>query len=185
MVNTSLFDQWKQSTDNKEKRLLEYLHIRLNTIQKRLLPNDISPTPSSQTKKESVQEISSLLEARALISKITSVEAKPLESTMQTTVGISSLGIDFSHPILNDFDYTQSKRFPRSITIVLKGFTQAIVDKIHSTGLSVYNQDALYTQLFSVLDTQIYKTTDIKEKKILQYIRNYTYMNQQEEKMSK
>ncbi len=83
------------------------------------------------------------------------------------------------------YDFTQDKRFPKNITNFLGSVVQSIVAKIDVKKPSAANRAALYKQVFAVLDDRLKNTTDIKERKIVQYIRNHVYIQQQEEKIGK
>ncbi|NCP76929.1 hypothetical protein GW830_02190 [bacterium] len=96
--------------------------------------------------------------------------------TSVSTTDFALLGIDFANPAFIGYDYTQNKRFPRTITTVLDKITLSIVEKIDSKN----NRDILFIQILDLLDNKIRSTNDIKERKILQYIRNHVYLEQQE-----
>lgn len=98
-------------------------------------------------------------------------------------IEVSSLGIDISNPAFANYDFTIDKRFPRTVTSPLDGSIQSIAAKIDSKNPSANNRELLYTGIISALDTRIRTTTDIKEQKILQYIRNHLYIRQQQEKI--
>lgn len=83
------------------------------------------------------------------------------------------------------YDFSQEKRFPKAITSVLDGFTQAITQKIEAKKPSASNKDALYKQVLATLDSKLKTSSDLKERKILQYVRNHVYIRQQEAKIQK
>jgi hypothetical protein len=159
-LNSALYSRWKQSTDSKEKRLLEYLHTRLDTIQKGLLPKDSSST---------------LSQASSIVTDT------PVMNI--TAIHTSSPSLDFSNPVLKNYVFAQNKRFPKSITTILDGFTQKIGSKIDSKNISSDKKDMLYKQVSTALSTKASTTTDIKEQKFLQYIENHLFIRQQEMKL--
>ncbi len=83
------------------------------------------------------------------------------------------------------YDFTQDKRFPKTVTTVLDRFTQAIVSKIETKKPSASNKNTLYKQALSILDNKLKTSTDIKERKVVQYVRNHVYIKQQEGKLKK
>lgn len=165
-VDLFILNRWKKVSSEREKRILEYLHTRLITVSKGLL----SETLSSRT---------------TVVPEPTRAYSGSVTDSMKTKtdIGFSYLGIDFSHPALIGYDYTQTKRFPKTITTVLDRFTYMIVDRITSENLSKKNKEHLYDQVFSILDEKMRTSVDIKELKIVQYIRNHVYIRQQEEKI--
>jgi hypothetical protein len=88
------------------------------------------------------------------------------------------------HPIFAGYDFSENKRFPNTITTVLKGFVQIIINKIDSRNLSASEIDNIYEQILNILSQKLKTTNDIKEKKIVQYIWNRLYIEQQERKIA-
>lgn len=141
----------QKSVSEKDRRILEYLRIRLVTVSKGLL-SALTPTLSQGE--------------RGIVSSPSAVD-------------FSSLGIDFSHAALASYDFAQDKRFPKTVTNVLDGFVQTIASRAESAS----NRAVLYKQAFAALDDRMRTTTDIKERKIVQYVRNHVYIRQQENMM--
>ena len=93
-----------------------------------------------------------------------------------SVIDISSLWIDLSNPVFNDYDYMQNKRFPGAIKTVLNIYTETIISKIDANSISFNNRNFLYDQVLNILHTQLKSSTHIKEQKILQYIVNRIYV---------
>lgn len=170
MVDSYMLNRAKNTGNGREKRIFEYLHTRLVTVSKGILSGKI-PTSSPP-----VSGVAAMVPTN-----------KQTPSAEPVTVAVpimdfSSLGIDFSHSALMDYDFTQDKRFPKTVTNILDSFTQTIVGKIDSNNPSASSRETLYKQVFAVLDTKMKTTADIKERKIVQYIRNHVYLRQQERK---
>jgi len=129
-VDAYLFSHWKRSSGEKEKRILENLHLRLVSESNGILSYKSSTTvvqPNTQT----------------------TIVSIPVISVSATDFAL--LGIDFANPAFIGYDYTQNKRFPRTITTVLDRFTLSIVEKIDSKN----NRDVLFIQILNLLDNKI------------------------------
>jgi hypothetical protein len=57
--------------------------------------------------------------------------------------------------------------------------TKKIIGKIDSKNPTMMNRNIMLKTIINTLDTRIKETNDIKERKIMQYIRNHLYINQQ------
>lgn len=153
----------KKAANEKDKRILGYLRTRLVTVSKGLL---------------SVRTPGPVVSASRTV-----VTSEPVPRDPVSTMEFSSLGIDFSHPAFANYDFTQDRRLPKTVTNVLDGFVQAIVSKIGQGNASAIDRESFYKQVFVTLDNKMQMTTDGKERKILQYVRNHVYIRQQENMM--
>ncbi|MFA6091264.1 MAG: hypothetical protein WC774_05845, partial [Candidatus Gracilibacteria bacterium] len=161
-VNARLLTLWQKATLQRDKILLEYLHNHLTNISKNPLVSENTQTSTQiviPAKKESINAPIPLID-------------------------ISTLGINMQHPIFAGYDFSENKRFPNTITTVLKGFVQIIINKIDSRNLSASEIDNIYEQILNILSQKLKTTNDIKEKKIVQYIWNRLYIEQQERKIA-
>lgn len=86
-----------------------------------------------------------------------------------------NLSLDFKNPVLLAYDFTQDKRFPKTVTTVLDSMSDGISSRILSKNISSAAKKSLYNELIATLDTALKTKTDIREQKILQYIRNRLY----------
>jgi hypothetical protein len=89
------------------------------------------------------------------------------------------LWINLDHTAFLGYDFTQEKRFSRIITQELDMVTKKIIGKIDSKNPTMMNRNIMLKTIINTLDTRIKETNDIKERKIMQYIRNHLYINQQ------
>lgn len=166
-ASLSILNRLEKTTSEKDKRILEYLHTRLVTVSRGIL-----------SLKPAISQVAAIGEPAMVSPPLPTVSMEPMRTPV-STIAFSSLGIDFGHPAFTNYNFSQNRRFPRTITTVLDRFTESIVRKIDS----IKNHDTLYNQIFTLLDERIQTTADTKERKILQYIRNHVYIAQQEEKI--
>lgn len=166
-VNARLLTLWQKTTLQRDKVLLEYLYNHLANISKNPLvsgnPQTSTPTKIPvviiPTKKESINPV-------------------------VPSIDVSTLGINMNHPVFMGYDFSENKRFPNKLTVVLKGFAVVIISKIDSRNLSASETDNIYEQVLLTLSQKLKTTNDIKKKKIIQYIWNRIYIEQQERKIA-
>lgn len=160
-------DLWKKATSQKDKILLEYLYNHLVNISKNPLVSE-NPQTSTPTK----------------IPVVIIPTKKESINPVLPSIDISTLGINMNHPVFVGYDFSENKRFPNTLTVVLKGFAGVIISKIDSRNLSAPETDNIYEQVLLALSQKLKTTNDIKEKKIIQYIWNRIYIEQQERKIA-
>lgn len=177
IVNAYLLSRAARTTNDRDKQILEYLHTRLVTVSKGLLT---SATPGITVVSSPAPAVTEVKNPVVLIPVTT--ETPVVSAPMGD---ISALGIDFANPIFAGYDFTLDKRFPRNITNFLDTEVLNIIAKIDAKKPSAANREGLYKEVFAILDDRLKNTTDIKERKIVQYIRNHVYIQQQEEKTGK
>lgn len=175
-LDAYMLNRYNNSPSIKDKRILAYLHTRLGVVSKGFLAQQ---TPETITYSDTS------------VSHATSMQSIHAQETMNPDTptspayvkNFSDLGIDFTNSVFDAYEFNQNKRFPRTITRVLDMFVQNIVIKMDEKKLSFENQAVLYEQILSILDEKLKSNIEIKERKIIQYIRNHIYIKQQEERI--
>jgi len=68
---------------------------------------------------------------------------------------------------------------------VLDSFVEKILIKIDKDSISSKGREATYVKILSLIDDTLKTGPDIKEQKILRYIKNHIYLKQQQEKIGR
>ncbi len=167
-LETYMLNLMNTTTDNREKRIFEYLHTRLLTISTDIFPakNPIAASPQTSSNVAVLYNTNNISESTTTITTPPYSPISSENSTIQLT--------------LATYDFTQSKHLPKSLRIELDRLAEILIDKIGaSQPMDIDVRTILFEKLLIQIDAKIQSNISLKEKIYLQYIRNYIYIKQQ------
>lgn len=188
-LDAYMLGRYKNTTSERDKQILSYLHTRLGVVSKGLLTgNTSSNTPAPVVQQPIVvvnptpvqQPVQSTTPAPVQRTPTIELTTPPTVTTPE--IDVTTLGINLSNPVLMSYDFTQEKRFPKTVNTVLNSFAENIVNKIEAN-TSRTARENLYSKTLTALETKAKASSSIKEQKIFQYVKNRVYIRQQENKI--
>lgn len=167
-LETYMLNLINTTTDKREKRIFEYLHTRLLTISTDIFPakNPIAASPQTSSNVAVLYNTNNISESTTII-------------TNSTPSSVSS-GNNTILPTLATYDVMQSKHLLKSIRVELDRLAEILIDKIGaSQPMDIDARTILFEKLLIQIDAKIQSSATVREKRYLQYIRNYIYIKQQ------